>query len=280
MTRAGIAWGFALIVGSFACSGDRSAARGEATKQEVAVDGAAVPGDEREFLEALAPLPGAAVRIVYDVDGPGTLDGTLEVMARAGGFRRENWVLSHPGSDGAPNELRGSTIQTPRMLWSALDGEPGIKTRSPLHEIATAYLALEPAARAAATENLRRWHADLRKARTDHPGDVRELAGTACLQMRVAAQELCLWEETGLPLEYRGAEFSVVATRVELDAEISPDAFALPEAAAGAREVEAPAALEIDPVAGMGALVEGNFGPLSSVLTPGLRLPLPDDESW
>jgi hypothetical protein len=233
-----------------------------------------VPDTEVAFLELLAPLPGAGVRIVYDVDGPGSLDGTLEVLARPGGFRRENWTLTRPSAGGEPSRLQGSTIQTPRHSWAGVDGEAGTKSDSPLQGLAQAYMSLEPKARAAAVENLRQWHADLRKARTEHPGDVREVAGTACLQMRIAAQDLCLWEEAGLPLEYRGSEFTVIASRIERDVAIDDIAFVLPAEAADAQFVPLPAGFDLDPATSISALVEGDFGPLAAVLTPGLRMPL------
>jgi hypothetical protein len=271
---------FGLGVGLGACNGDRSAAKQHTAGGPSAPVRASAPTSEREFLDVLAPLPGSGVRIVYAVDGPGSLDGTLEVLAKPGGWRRENWSLSHPGPTGEASELRGSTIQTPELLWSGVDGESGgVKAPAPLAALAAAYLALDDDARATAAANLRRWHEDLSRARVDHPGDVRELAGTRCLQMRVAAQELCLWEETGLALEYRGAEFSVVATRVELDAEIAADAFTLPASADAAPEVPAPTAEAFDPHTSMRALVEGRFGPLAPVLTPGLRLPMPVDDA-
>jgi hypothetical protein len=264
------------ILAAAACGGGGSDARGGAENAKASAAPDPAPSTEAEFLQALAPLPGAGVRVVYDVDGPGSLDGTLEILARPGGFRRENWALTRPSTDGAVRQVRGSTIQTPSASWSGIEGEAGTKTASPLEGLARAYLALEPASRAAAAENLRRWHADLRQARTEHPGDVREIAGTGCLQMRVAAQDLCLWEEAGLALEYRGAEFTVVATRIELDTAIEDGAFALPERAAQARTVALPAAFDLDPEAGMRALVAGDYGPLAAVLTPGLRMPLPD----
>ena len=221
-------------------------------------------------------MPGPAIRIVYEVQGPGGLEGTLEVMAKPGGHRRENWTLRRVVGEEA-REVRGTTIQTPDLTWSGQDGQTGVVTAAPIGALAAAYLDLASADRARVAESLRRWHADLEQARAAHPGDVHEIAGQSCLRMRIAAQDLCLWEQTGLPLDYRGAEFRLEATHVDTSAKIAADAFALPADAEGARHVEAPDRLRLDPKNSIQSLADGDYASLSLLLTPGLRVPLPEE---
>jgi hypothetical protein len=237
----------------------------------------AAPATREAFLDLLAPLPGPCVRIVYRVDGPGGLDGTLELLAKPGGFRRENWAFERPGPDGTVRVLRGSTIQTPDGLWSGEEGGTGVRSPSVLGGLADAYLALDPIRRLEAAQSLERWHADLERARLDHPGDVRTVANTPCLHMRIGAQDVCVWEQAGLPLEYRGAEFSLVAIRVEVDADASltPDTFSLPAAGSDAAVGDGPPASALDPRRAIDALVAGDYGALATVLTPSVRLPVP-----
>lgn len=243
------------------------------------------PDTSDAFLARLVPLPdGEPVVIVYDVKGPGGLVGSLELMARPGGWRRENWTLERPNVEGNATRLRGSTIQTPGRMWSAMEGKPetAVWAESPLADLGEAYLALDPESRARAVESLDRWHADLAAARAEHPGDTREVAGTPCLQLEIAAQSLCLWERTGLPLRYVGSQFTVEAVRVEATARVTDATFAIDEAAlTEAQKVELPERFRLDSERSLKALVDGDYAALSLVLTPGLRLPLPDaDGGW
>lgn len=271
-----------LLVGCTDDGSKKGSSGGEAAAP--AVPTTELPSTRDGFLARLIPLPaGQAVRIVYEVKGPGGLEGSLEVMARPGGFRRENWTLQRPNVEGENTQLRGSTVQTPERLWSAMEGEAeSVWTQSPLAALGDAYLALDPPTQARAIESLDRWHADLAAARAEHPGDVQEVASTPCLRLKIAAQTLCLWEQTGLPLRYSGSEFIVEATRVESGAEVTDEAFAIdPEALAQAKRVELPERFHFDPKRSMQSLVDGNYAGLSLVLTPGLRLPLPDtDGEW
>ncbi|TPV95111.1 MAG: hypothetical protein B7733_11695 [Myxococcales bacterium FL481] len=54
------------------------------------------PSDRAGILRALAPMPDDSVVVVYAVEGPGGLTGTMELLARAGGYRRENWNVQLP----------------------------------------------------------------------------------------------------------------------------------------------------------------------------------------
>ena len=248
---------------------------------QVVVDDAQVPQTRDAFLVRLIPVDGRGVRVVYDVSGPGGLAGSLEVMALPGAYRRENWALARSTGTEERQELRGATIQTPDRMWSGLDGRPGVRADSPVAALGEAYMSLDEAGRLRVSQSIQRWRADLERARAEHPGDRREVAGIECLDMRIAGQNLCLWEQSGLVLHYEGAEFSVTATRVERDIELPASTFALPATASEAREVALPANLQIDAKKSIDALADGDYASLSLVLTPGLRLPLPDEgEDW
>lgn len=244
-------------------------------------DDAQIPGTRDAFLARLIPVEGRGVRVVYEVKGPGGLTGSLEVMARPGAYRRENWALARSTGSEERQELRGATIQTPDRMWSGLDGTPGVRAASPVSALGEAYMSLDEAGRLRVSQSIQRWHADLERARAEHPGDRREVAGVECLDMRIAGQSLCLWEQSGLVLHYEGAEFTATATRVERDIELEASTFALPATAGEAREVRLPANLQIDAKKSIDALADGDYASLSLVLTPGLRLPLPDEgEEW
>jgi hypothetical protein len=147
-----------------------------------------------------------------------------------------------------------------------------------LRALADGYLTLPPAEQARVVASLRAWHADLAKVRAKHPGEVKEILGERCLWLQIAAQHLCLWEEMGIPLRYRGRSFSLQATRIERDLEVSNHTFVFPERARDAREVPVAGSLVLDPVESLHRLAEGDYAPMALVLQPGLRIPLPDQE--
>ncbi len=230
-----------------------------------------------QFLGELAPLPAPSLLVVYRMEGPSGLRGTLEVMARPGGFRRENWTVQVPTGDAAGStlaEVRGTTIQTPARAWTALEGTPGRVFDAPLAGLADAYLMLPADRRAAVVDRLREWHDGLRRAREEHPGRLDVVAGQPCLQTRLAGQNLCVWEEAGLPLRYQGAEFSLVATHIDLEPGLSPNAFRLPPEAADAQACPTGERFRLDPMATLQSVAEGELALLAAVLSPGIRLPM------
>ena len=91
------------------------------------------------------------------------------------------------------------------------------------------------------------------------------IAGVECRVTRLASQDLCLWEATGLPLRYDGDAFELRAIRVELDPELGDRAFAIDDLPAPDGSFDAEAALE--------ALAHGSYGELGPWLHPGLRMP-------
>jgi hypothetical protein len=244
-----------------------------AAAMPLAVEATEPPANREGFLDALLPVPGGAVVVVYDVSGPAGLSGSLELIVAAGGHRRENWALTLPLADGKPGQLRGTTIQTPDRIWTEADGAAGQLQRVAVGGLADAYVGAAPDVRRAAFEGLLAWRRDLAIARREHPGETREILGETCLWQRVAAQTLCVWEATGIPLRYEGPAFTVEAVRIDREPELSDNAFALPTAAVGLEPSAAPG--ELDASRGLQQLAAGDYTGLALLLQPGFRPPTP-----
>jgi hypothetical protein len=222
------------------------------------------PETAQAFVAELSPLPTDALLVVYDINGPGGMTGTLEVMLAAGARRRENWSLS-VWVDGSPVELTGSTVQTADAI--AVEGPAGRSVdRVPLGDLARAYLAADAQTQQRAVASLRALHARLG---APDEGTREEILGVACRPMRVASQDLCMWDATGLPLRYQGDAFELRAVRIDLDPQLGEHAFSIEEALPPATE-------GWDAAAALRALAAGSYGELGPWLHPGLRLPTGD----
>jgi hypothetical protein len=249
-----------------------AAARASASGSRVA--GAELPASREGFLAELAPRPSRPLRVVYDVEGPAEASGSLALVVEAGGYRREDWTIAVPVPGQDPVEVSGTTIQTPDRVWSGTADDPGEIAASPLGELADGYVALDNAQQRKVVASVRRWYADLREARLEHPGDVEELLGVRCLVLEVAGQTLCLWEELGIPLRYEGDALTLVATKIDREPEVDRSVFALPERARRARTARPPSGLSAPE--SLERLVAGDYGPLVLLLEPDLRLSLTD----
>jgi hypothetical protein len=239
----------------------------------VAVQAVEHPTTRDGFLQALLPVPGGAVVVVYDVSGPGGMSGSLELIVKAGGLRRENWSLSLTSADGSPVRLRGTTVQTPDRIWSATEGTSGDVTAVVVGALADAYVKATPEVQRAAFDSILTWRDDLARARAEHPGETRKILGESCLWQRVAAQTLCVWEATGIPLRYEGPAFTVEAVRIDGEPAIADGAFVLPRAAADIHP-RLPAGQGLDPARGLKDLAAGDYTGLALLLQPGFRPPL------
>lgn len=240
----------------------------------------AAPDTAEGFLHRLIPLPSPQIEVRYAVEGPAGLEGELVLWVKPGGWRHEAWTLRVPmpggGPDDAPpvvTQVRGLSVQTPQEVWTAVGDESGTITPNRIHDLAQAYLALETRERADVIAALDSWYGRLDAARADAPGDTEIVAGLQCLQTRVAAQNVCLWEAAGLPLTYEGSEFSLRATAVDRSPDLPDDAFELPPRAAEAKAVEPPSSMDFEAEAVVKQLADGDYAPLALVLTPGFRVP-------
>ncbi len=185
-----------------------------------------VPGNAPEFLRALQPFPAPNLRLHYTMAGPGGLRGELTIDTAEGGFRRQEWSMTAKGMDGDTAMTRGLTIETPRWKWTRGEGDaPARFVVRPLDLIARGYVAKSPAVRRAIFATIRQWHEDLRRSRLEHPGDTELVAGETCLRTRVAAQTLCLWEASALPLRYESAEFTLQVTEIQRPASVPADLY-------------------------------------------------------
>jgi hypothetical protein len=274
MTRAGLV----VLVSVLACRpAQPEDERGDAPAQVDAAGSTSSerpgPSDEAGVLALLAPLPvtddpespSAALELRYRISGPDNLEGELVAQHKAGGYRSERWTMR--GDAGL--ELSGRTIATPHVQWTAVGEQAGERRERPLAALATAYLALAPERRAAALANLRAWRAELAKSRAEQPGEGETLVGERCVTMRIAAQDLCLWEETGLLLRYEGAAFSLVVTAIDRQPTLPADAFELPAIAADAKRVDTP---KLDAAALIEGLADAKVAPLVEQLA-GVQLP-------
>jgi hypothetical protein len=105
-----------------------------------------------------------------------------------------------------------------------------------------------------------------------------EVLGVACLQTRVAAQNVCMWEETGLLLRYEGSAFRIEAFSIDRAPQLQPDMFALPSEAQGAVPTAAEPAYEQI----LRDIADGSYGSVSALLLapevlPELRAPKPTE---
>ncbi len=230
-----------------------------------------VPTTKEEFLRRLLPVPGGQVVVVYDVSGPAGLTGTLELLVAEGGRRRENWRLTLAIAGGPPDNLQGTTIQTPDWMWTAVGDGHGTLTPVAVGPLADAYAAASPRVRRAVAAVIATWRADLDRARREHPGETREIAGQTCLWQRVAAQTVCVWEGTGIPLRYEGPAFTVEAVRIDREPGLATNAFELPPQA-GHRPDGQPTS---DAADGLKQLAAGDTTSLAQLLQPGFRPPNP-----
>lgn len=227
-----------------------------------------VPGSREGFLHVLAPMPSEGLAVSYVVSGPAGLSGSLEILVAPGGRRREAWSLELPMPDGESYWIEESAVQTEDYVWTG-SGDGLEVQRAPLGAIADAYLRLPHAERKRVVESLDAFRRRIVDARVEHPGPQREVLGVPCLATRLAAQELCVWEETGLPLEYRGNAFSLELQSIDEQADVPEEAFAVPKAV----ERAAPS-VDLDPEQSLRRLARRDYAELGPLLHAGLRLPL------
>ncbi|MBL4684149.1 MAG: hypothetical protein JKY37_06145 [Nannocystaceae bacterium] len=260
----------ALVSMTLACASEPAAVVSDLALLATATSSAAerLPQTREEFLRTLSPLPFDAVRVTYAVQGPGGLAGTLEILLASGGRRRESWTLALPLPGGDVRTIAASAVQTADYIWTGT-GEFLEVDRAPLGALADAYLKLPEDERRRVVESLDAFRSRVSWARVDAPGPGREVLGMPCLETRLAAQELCIWEATGLPLDYRGNAFAMQATTIETDARIPEGAFSAPMDVQ--RNAPAP---DLDPAESLSRLARQDYGELGPLLHPGLRLPL------
>lgn len=228
--------------------------------------GTSLPADREAILRELSPLTTEALAVVYAVEGPAGVVGSLEVLARPGGYRRENWTVQVPlGAEGT-RQLMGSTIQTPDGVW-IVGSAPTEFLPSPLGTLADAYLGLAEDERRLVVERLRARRELLDRGRAEDPSVPERILDVPCHVTRVATIELCLWEATGLPLRYDSGGLRLRAIRIDDQAGIGEQAFELPFTPPK-DGVEG-----FDAVAALRRMAEGNVAEVAPYLHPGLRLP-------
>lgn len=202
------------------------------------LEAAKIPDTVEGFLAELAPLPGAAqaVRIDYRVSGP-ALSGELHTLLAPGGLRHDRWELRTSAGDSFLT-ASGTSIISATQLWTGSDGEPGELRPNTLAGLGKAYLARDEDTRAKIIASIRAWHSTLAEQRERAGGEQDEIAQTPCLRTRIAAQNVCMWEEAGVMLAFEGSAFTIEATKVDREATLETDSFALPPLAARATKVE------------------------------------------
>jgi hypothetical protein len=198
-------------------------------------------------------------------------------LVRAGGYKREQWELRTIGNESLRSA--GLAITTPEQTWHANEGQAGELRPNMLTGLARAWAARDELERAAVVKAVRDWHALLQARRAEVPGDQGQILGVACLQTRVAAQNLCMWEEVGLFLRYEGSAFTIEATHIDRAPEVPADAFVLPPESRNAARIEVPT---IDFGAALDESIHGNFAELLLLVSRAQALPrlaLPKQEA-
>jgi hypothetical protein len=268
-----------------ACKGDeRPADSAPVSEPQVSDSPAPVPTSEAEFLAELAPLPDgvSALQVQYEITQitGSALTGEMTITLAAGGNRRDRWELRTGTGAAEPDaglRTTGLRIVTPDLVWIANEGAPGELTQNHLGALARAYLQLPEDARAPVIESIRAWHRMLAEQRARDDSATAEVLGVTCLQTRIAAQNVCMWEETGLLLRYEGSAFRIEATQIDRAPTLEPDVFTLPPEAQTATLIAAAAqdyAQILQDIAG------GSYGSVSALLfagdaLPALRMPGP-----
>jgi hypothetical protein len=276
-----------------ACKGDERPADSAPVSESQRSDSPTpVPTSEAAFLAELAPLPDgvSALQVHYEitqVTGQITgsaLTGEMTITLAAGGNRRDHWELRAGTGAAEPDTGLGTTglrIVTPDLVWIANEGAPGELTQNHLGALARAYLQLPEDARAPVIESIRAWHRMLAEQRARDDSATAEVLGVTCLQTRIAAQNVCMWEETGLLLRYEGSAFRIEATQIDRAPTLEPDVFTLPPEA---QTVTLIAAAAQDYTQILQDIAGGSYGSVSALLfagdaLPALRVPeAPPDE--
>jgi hypothetical protein len=264
-----------------ACKGgERPADSTPASESTPADPPAPLPTNEAEFLAELAPLPdgASAIEVRYQITQVtgSALTGEMTITLAAGGNRREHWQLL-AGTGAAALSMTGLRIVTPDLVWIANEGAPGELSTNHLGALARAYLQLPEDARTPIVESIRAWHRMLAEQRTRDDSATAEVLGVTCLQTRIAAQNVCMWEETGLLLRYEGSAFRIEATHIDRAPKLGPDVFALPPEAKSATPITT-AEQNYEQV--LQDVAAGSYGSVSALLfageaLPALRMPEP-----
>lgn len=271
------AWlGVSLLAGSAACGGAHESSpplddlakaalreRMDDVLPRPELTPVSLPTDRAGILRELAPLPSEALLVVYEIEGPGGVSGSLEVLARPGGYRRENWTIHVPLGEEGSRQLDGATVQTPDGVW--IEGSAAAPTASPLGALAEAWLLLPEASRAAVVEQLRAHRQALALARAAESEPPERVLDVPCHVTRVATIEMCLWEAAGLPLRYASDGLRLRAIHIDERANIGEHAFDPPGPPV--------AGVGFDPAAALQRAAEGDLAELAPWLHPGLRLP-------
>ena len=259
-----------LLVASLAACAQPAA---ESSEPDLAVPDAVeiddYPADADALYAEFAPLPGGPMAVDYDVEGPGGMKGTMTVIVAEGARRAESWALDMPMPDGETMQIAGSSIQTAAMSWTDAAEGSAETVSLPLGRIGKAFFELDRDTQHAVINHVRTWHREVARGREAHPGAVDSVAGQPCLRTRTAGQTLCVWETTGLPLEYRSEAFAVVATSVRVGVTVEDDTFAIP--AGAPLKTDALQTFDVD--ASLRTLASGNLAELPGLLQPRLRVP-------
>lgn len=273
----------ALAIGLMvaACKGDKESVDSAAKETPKSDEAASLPADARAFLAELAPLPDGleAIEVRYHITQAtgSALSGEMTIVLGAGGIRREQWEL-RAGTGEAELRTTGLRIVTPDHVWIANEGTPGELSANHLGALASAYFRLPEESRAGVIESIRKWHRMLAEQRERDAAATDEVLGVKCLQTRIAAQNVCMWEETGLLLRYEGSAFRIEAFSIERAPQLQPDTFELPPEAKTA--ASAPAATQHDYEQILRDIAAGSYGSVSALLLapdvlPQLRAPAP-----
>lgn len=259
----------ALVVALGGCNWMRD--QGANAEAQDAPEPAPVPDDVEGFLAELAPLPNGAkaIQIDYEVSGP-ALSGELHTTLGPGGQRRDRWQLRSTAGDEFLT-IAGTSVVNTTQLWIGSDGEPGELRPNVLVELGKAYLARSAEQRAKIIASIRSWHETLAAQRERNSGELDTVAGVACLRTRIAAQNVCMWEQANAMLAYEGAAFSIEATKIDDQVEPEANSFELPPLAIRAEQVEATGTQDFEGI--LDELAAGSHAKVALLLYANLGMP-------
>lgn len=237
---------------------------------DLAVPDAVEIDDYPQTPEALyaefAPMPEGAVAVDYAVSGPGGMKGTMTVTAAEGARRAEVWSLTMPMPGASPVRIEGAAVHTPALAWTdAAEGAAELIS-PPLGRVGAGFFALDTATQHSIIDHVRTWHAEVELGRREHPGAIDAVAGKPCLRTRTAGQSLCVWESTGLPLDYRSEAFVLEATEVREGVAVDETTFQIP----GGGQQKADVSQTFDPAQSLEKLAAGDLAELPVLVQPRL----------
>ena len=182
----------------------------------------------------LLDLPEGGVAASAMVDGPGQGKGRIDAVLCPSGDRHVRWRSDYSHLVQAPQDgplpvvqreivfTQQGTFGNPEAVdlvdWARLiPSQPAI-----VRELLAVYRTMAPLQREVASRQVLRFRREQARLRKQLMGETKVVAGETCSVTRWGSQVLCIWEATGLVLQYDGPSFSFVVDKIARPASSDP----------------------------------------------------------